>query len=367
MTSAVTSRQPVRRFVEHVMGMPISLALRGAHAADDEGLAAWEDVVRRLRAVDEVFSTYRPDSAISRLASGAIDLADCPPEVAEVFGLAETARAESGGAFDIRRASSDGTPVLDPSGIVKGWGVERAADRLRELEDTDFCLSAGGDMVCEAPGTDGPAWRVGIEDPLDPTKVLATVLVRYGAVATSGVAHRGAHIVDPRTGVPPNALASVTVLAERLVWADVDATAAFVLGVDAIDWLLGRGRRGIVVWGMAGRRSSARSSTSTEHPEERGSPIGLLDRHDLAEQQFEACRAQEALVVVDGEAAEVHRHAEKVVLDAVALAAGAQTREEEATWAQPPADALEELGVPRPGHMDHGVERRDRVDGRVGQ
>ena len=77
--------------------------------------------------------------------------------------------------------------------------------------------------------------------------MLAVVPVLNGAVATSGLAHRGAHIVDPATGATPSALASVTVLGDDLTWADVDATAAFVMGAEGVDWLIGRGRTGVVV------------------------------------------------------------------------------------------------------------------------
>lgn len=72
--------------------------------------------------------------------------------------------------------------------------------------------------------------------------------VRDGAVATSGLTHRGAHLVDTRTGRVPEGLASVTVVAEDLVSADIDATAAFALGPDGLEWLSSRpGRSGPVV------------------------------------------------------------------------------------------------------------------------
>jgi FAD:protein FMN transferase len=237
-----TATRVVRRVV-HVMGMPVSLALRGRHAGDLESESAWAEAVATLRDVDRVFSTYRRDSFVSRLDRGALDVVDCPAEVAEVLAIGERARRESGGAFDVRRGGR-----LDPSGVVKGWAVERAARPLRHLDGTDFCLSAGGDMVCHVADPDRPAWSVGIEDPHDPTRVVAVVPVRDGAVATSGLAHRGGHVVDPRNGEVPRALASVTVVAADLVAADVDATAAFVLGVDGRDWLARRpGRSGVVV------------------------------------------------------------------------------------------------------------------------
>ncbi len=248
MSIAVEAQAPVRRYVEHVMGMPVSLALRGRHADDDVAAAALGAVMQSLREADEVFSTYRPESWISRLARGEVGLQSCPPEVAEVLALGERARIDSGGAFDVRRDAGDG-PVLDPSGVVKGWAVQRAARVLGSLEATDHCLSAGGDMVCHVGTPGAEPWRIGIEDPRDPTRVVAVVPVRRGAVATSGLAHRGAHIVDARTGQTPGEVASVTVVASDLTVADIDATAAFALGPDALTWLRTRqGRSGLVVW-----------------------------------------------------------------------------------------------------------------------
>ncbi len=236
------------RYVDHVMGMPISLAMRGHHAADGEALAAWVRVMQVLSEVDRVFSTYRPDSFVSRLARDEITLDDCPPEVAEVIALGELAERRSAGAFRVRRPGPDGALVLDPNGVVKGWAVERAAVHLRDLEATDFCLSAGGDMICRTLDPPAPPWRIGIEDPHDPRRVLAVALVSTGAVATSGTAHRGSHLVDARTGLAPRGVASVTVVGPSLTWADIDATAAFAHGLDAAAWLSTRAGRGLVVW-----------------------------------------------------------------------------------------------------------------------
>src|SRR4051812_49766114 len=115
------------------MGMPISLALRGRHTDDDAALAAWGQAMAVLRAVDRVFSTYRADSAVSRFGRGEIDLDDCPDEVAEVIALRLVAERDSGGALALWRPGADATAVFDPSGLVKGWAVERAAAAPREL------------------------------------------------------------------------------------------------------------------------------------------------------------------------------------------------------------------------------------------
>ena len=130
--------------------------------------------------------------------------------------------------------------------MVKGWAVERAAAALRALPDTDFCLSRRRRPGLPRRRRTEP-WRVGIEDPHDPTRVLAVVPLRDGAVATSGTAHRGAHLVDARTGTPP-ASSPGHGLARSLTGADVDATAAYALGAGAAEWLGRRvGRSGLVV------------------------------------------------------------------------------------------------------------------------
>jgi len=236
-----TAVAPVARRVAHVMGMPLSLALRGRHRDDDEADVAWAAVLASLREADRVFSTYRADSVVSAINRGDLALADAPEDVHEVLAIAARAERATDGAFSVWR------PELDPSGVVKGWAVQRAAAALHALPGTDSCLSAGGDMVCRS--VSGQPWRVGIEDPHDPTRLLAVVQVRDGAVATSGAAHRGAHLVDARTGAAPDAVAQVTVVARSLTDADVDATAAYALGSRAAEWLGRRvGRSGLVVW-----------------------------------------------------------------------------------------------------------------------
>jgi thiamine biosynthesis lipoprotein len=237
------------RLVEHVMGLPVSLALRGRHAEDDAGRAAWAEAMAILREADRVFSTYRADSVVSRLGRGELALTDCPPEVAEVLAWGAAAERDSGGAFRVERTGPSGGSVLDPSGVVKGWAVDRAVVPLRALDETDFSLSAGGDLVCRTTDPAAAPWRIGIEDPRDPRRLIAVVPVTNGAVATSGTAHRGQHIVDARTGRPPTGVASVTVVAARLTEADIDATAAYAQGRNAVRWLETRpGRTGLVVW-----------------------------------------------------------------------------------------------------------------------
>jgi FAD:protein FMN transferase len=266
VSNTAVSRQsgdPVTRHVEHVMGMPVSVALRGRHAATGTGLDAWQAVLEQLREVDRTFSTYRNDSAVSRLRRGDVELASCPPEVAEVLELGRQAEQLSEGAFSIMLPGPDGRRRLDPSGVVKGWAGERAARLLATLDDTDFCLSVGGDVACHIADPSRPAWRIGIENPRDPSRLIAYIPIRSGAIATSGTAHRGAHLVDARTGQPPEGVASVTVVGDSLTWADIDATAGYARGRDCVRWLAGRPlHSALVVWADGSAKTISRYVTA---------------------------------------------------------------------------------------------------------
>jgi thiamine biosynthesis lipoprotein len=226
----------IRRRVDHMMGMPISLALRGRHTATAEGQKAWQEVINQLREVDQIFSTYRDDSIINRLDRGELLIDECPPEVAEVLNLGRQAQRQPEGAFSINLPLPDGRRPLDPRGVVKGWVAQRAARFVDALDETDYCSSAGGDLVCHTADPVRPAWRIGIENPHDTMSLIATVLIRSGAVATSGTTHGGRHLVDPRTGQKPSGVASGTALADSLAWVDIDATAAYGQGRHAVRW-----------------------------------------------------------------------------------------------------------------------------------
>jgi thiamine biosynthesis lipoprotein len=223
---AATADARLRR-VEHTMGTVFSFDVRGGDPR--RASAALDAATAWLHHVDRVFSTYRPDSQISRLAAGTLALSACSPEVWDVHRLCDAARRRTGGWFSARYAGG-----FDPTGLVKGWAVERAAAMLRSAGAEAVCVNGGGDVQVH-----GGPWRIGVTDPLRPG-ALATVVHADGdlAVATSGPAERGCHILDPRTGLPAESpLASVTVVCPALTDADTSATAAYAMGADALPWL----------------------------------------------------------------------------------------------------------------------------------
>jgi thiamine biosynthesis lipoprotein len=253
--------------VEQIMGMPISVHVRGPRVDEAEVGAAVAAVFADLRAVDATFSTYREDSEISRLLRGELDLAACSNDVREVAALCEEARQRTGGAFDANLPGADGLTSFDPTGLVKGWAAERAARHLDALHDHAYCLNAGGDVVVGGHGGDAAPWRVGVERPFHPDQLVAVLELTHGAVATSGRAQRGLHLVDPATGEPARDLHSVTVTGPSLLWADVLATAAYVLGPGAFDLLAAEeGYEAIVVDGAGEVSSTAGYGAPTAAP-----------------------------------------------------------------------------------------------------
>jgi thiamine biosynthesis lipoprotein len=226
--------------VEHVMGMAVSIDVRdGAGGAAISGsLAA---VVEWLHHVDRTFSTYIEDSPISRLGRGEIGLDEVSDEVRDILLLCERLRADTGGAFDAFAVPAPNGTMLDPSGVVKGWSIERAAELLERHGHANFTINAGGDIAVRGRATDAAPWRVGIRHP-DETDQITAVLEIAGSfgVATSATYERGAHIIDPHTGQPTTELASVTIIGPDLTFADAYATAVFVMGVPGLEWLAGQ-------------------------------------------------------------------------------------------------------------------------------
>ncbi len=216
---------------------------------DEIDPAVVDTCFRWFQRIDDLFSTWRTDTEIMQIARGRLRVADASGEVQTVLALAEQMRLESDGAFDVRAGANAKVPPrpglapLDPSGIVKGWAVARAGDRLRAAGASNFFLNAGGDVL--TAGRPDPArdegWRVGIQHPWERTRVAAVVAVSDAGVATSGRYERGDHVRDPRTGLPATGLASVTVVGADLAVADAYATAAVVLGpAEGMRWLATR-------------------------------------------------------------------------------------------------------------------------------
>ena len=222
-------RQVGVRHVENVMGVNFTFDVRDPrfHAASLDGAVAW------LHWVDRTFNPERPESAVSQLAAGTIELGDVPEEVTEVLDLCVEVEQETDGYFSPLYGDR-----LDPSGMVKGWAVERASEMLVLAGSRAHCINGGGDVRVVGEAAPGRSWSIGIADPSRPGMVITAVSGTDMAVATSGTSGRGQHINDPHTQeLVESTTASVTVVGPELIRADAYATAACAMGDKAYDWL----------------------------------------------------------------------------------------------------------------------------------
>jgi thiamine biosynthesis lipoprotein len=191
---------------------------------------------------EQVLSTWRPDSDLSRHNRGELATAD----LTRVLGLAEQLRADTGGTFDHRMLAQltaagfgPGGTGIDLSSIGKGFAVDRVAELLHQRGIRRYVFSLAG----EVRAGEG-AWPVAIESPAAGTDRPAEMLALSGqAMATSGNYRQwngkdgdkiASHILDPATGRPAlRPPCSVTVVAPDAALASGWATALFVAGPEA--------------------------------------------------------------------------------------------------------------------------------------
>ncbi len=233
--------------------------------------ARLEAVVARI---DALMSPYRTDSELTRFntdgqsnvsmetgiviraslalakdSQGAFDPTLGPLGRRYGFGPAAISPARPAGRYrDVRLTGSVLETAcqglsLDLCGIAKGYALDEI---VRTLDGQDFLVELGGEVAARGRHPSGRPWLAGIERP--GTDVLQRIVKMDGrALATSGEAaqsyivggRRYAHVMDPNTWTPVNnGVASVSVLAATGLIADGLATAAMVMGPEAVRPLL---------------------------------------------------------------------------------------------------------------------------------
>jgi thiamine biosynthesis lipoprotein len=219
------------RRLEAVMGTVATV-----HVADPLPAADLERLVREafdwLHEVDRLFSTYRPDSEVSRLVSGEVSVAECSDDLRLVLDRCAELWRCTDGYFD-----PYATGQLDPSGYVKGWSVQVASEMLTAAGAPNHLVAAGGDFQTRGRPAAGEDWQIGVRHPWRPDRFAWVLHGTDLAVATSGTYERGAHVIDPRRGVPATGLRSVTLVGRDLGVTDAYATAALATGSTRLDWL----------------------------------------------------------------------------------------------------------------------------------
>jgi FAD:protein FMN transferase len=210
---------------ETAMGTVFSFRVLPGGLAARTVTAAIQAACRTIHEADATFSTWDTGSPVSRFRRGEIDGGALPATVLDVLAECQAARSVSAGWFD-PWAMPGG---FDPTGLVKGWAVDRALAELRQAGVPAALINGGGDVAAFGSPAPGERWRVGIRHPWR-ADALACVVEAEAAVATSGSYERGPHLIDPHTGQPAARAASATVTGPRLALADALATALAVGG-----------------------------------------------------------------------------------------------------------------------------------------
>jgi thiamine biosynthesis lipoprotein len=237
--------------------LPLSVAVRQRIAA-------------RIETFDHVYSRFRSDSLVSRVATAQVGgyftfPADSPP----LFDLYDRLHVLTGGAVDplvgrrleqlgydlryslqpvpgwqtakpddvcwprdvVRQGSVICTqrPLLvDVGAAGKGYLVDTIASLVRAADVRAATVDAGGDMRRYGP----EPVRVGLEHPLDPNRVIGVVELRNAAICASATTRRAwgpglHHVLDARRGQPTTDVLATWVIAPDALTADGLATALF--------------------------------------------------------------------------------------------------------------------------------------------
>ena len=236
---------------------------------------AFQEIVR----IDDLFSNYKPDSALSNLNRSAhFHTEKIPPDLYRVIEQSMQFSRLSDGKFDISVAPlvdlwkaalrGEGTPTparqeevrgcvgyekieltppdqisfrspclqLDLGAIGKGYAVDRAAEVLRSLGIRDALINAGGSTIL-AMGSppNQTAWLVHLRDPSN--KIDPQVMLKDESVSTSEQTaasllgnDSAGHIIDPGTGMALKTIFAVSAVSKTATVSDGLSTTLLLLG-----------------------------------------------------------------------------------------------------------------------------------------
>lgn len=210
------------------MGMPVTVEVVGSGVTAED----IQEVFAYLHYIDKKFSTYKKDSEISQINRGEINNADYSSEMKKVLALCEETKKATDGYFDVNIKG-----IIDPSGIVKGYAIWQAAQILKKKGYQNFYVEIAGDIQAFGKNEDREDWKVGIQNPFNPKEIVKVLKLSSKGIATSGNYQRGKHILNPKTNLPADEIACISVIGPNVYEADRFATAAFAMGEKGIEFI----------------------------------------------------------------------------------------------------------------------------------
>ena len=193
---------------------------------------SYQPSIQFLHLTDQIFSTYKSDSQVSKLRRDEISLEETHPYFQQVWHKCLEIKELTQGTFDPWALSAG----FDPSGYVKGWAADQIADQLMKLGAKHIQVNAGGDISVRGGKDANTAWKLGVAHPNQSNQISKIYEITNGAIATSGTAERGDHIIDPLSKTIAVGARSATVTGPDAGIADALATALVVSGRDGASW-----------------------------------------------------------------------------------------------------------------------------------
>lgn len=260
------------------------LSLYCEHEKKADSIAS--QAIARVNALERRYSRYKPDSLLSKInaSAGRPEGLVVDDETAALLNYAQTCYEQSDGLFDITSGvlrklwdfknhilpqqqdidsikqligwhKLDWTPPqitlpvsgmeIDFGGIVKEYAADSCANLCRSLGIRFGMANMGGDIHVIGPHPDGSPWIIGIQDPRDSDKVITSIPLNQGGLASSGDyqrcievdGKRYSHILNPETGWPVQGLRAVSVIAPHCLIAGSTSTIAMLKGEAGKLWL----------------------------------------------------------------------------------------------------------------------------------
>ena len=193
---------------------------------------SYKDSIVFLHLVDQLFSTYLPDSQVSRLRRGEIEIKEADQPVQQVWQACLEIKEVSEGAFDPWAVPGG----FDPSGYVKGWAADLVSEQLIKQGAKHIQVNAGGDISVRGGKDANTPWKLAVAHPSIKGEISKLYSITTGAIATSGSAERGDHIIDPHSKTVAVGARSATVIGPDAGISDALATALVVSGRDGASW-----------------------------------------------------------------------------------------------------------------------------------
>ena len=239
-----------------VMASHCEIVVNDLSMAFSDMAAIAKNCAQEIKRIEKKYSRYDTDSILSRInaASGVHALA-IDQETFELLQFSGELYKTSQGLFDItsgvlRRAwdFKKGVPPtnaqIEELLALVGWSrVEYDPKQIflqykgMEAHIKSGYVNLAGDIRVIGPKINGDPWLMGIQNPRDASKLIASIPIHTGALTTSGDyerffisnGKRYCHIIRPDTGQPVNHWQSVSVLAPLAIVAGSCSTIAMLM------------------------------------------------------------------------------------------------------------------------------------------